>query len=123
MPENEPRRPVVPGFGALLVVALAISFGVGYLAGRWSTARRNAQFVHDPPGQEQRAVLGEQIIKAAERIRQDEYAELREAVERYKKQAPPEQQAGIAASLLIMRERRAERAKQQPMILDIAEGR
>jgi hypothetical protein len=123
MPAHEQRHPAVPVFGALIVVALAISFAVGHLTGRWSMARRNAQFVHDPPGQEQRAVLGEHIIKAAERIRQEEYAELREAIERYKKQAPPEQQAGIAASLLIMRERRAERAKQQPMILDIAEGK
>ena len=85
-------------------------------------ARRYAQFVHDPPGQEQRAVPGEHIIKAAERIRQDEYAELREAIERYKKQAPPEQQAGIAASLLVMRERRAERASRRPTIEYIAEG-
>jgi len=123
MPAPDTGRPARLHFAALVVCSLAISFAIGHLADRWSMAGRNAQFVHDPPGQEQRTVLGEHIIKAAERIRQDEDAELREAIERYQEQAPPEQQAGIAASLLVMRERRAERAKQQPVIPEIAEGK
>jgi len=74
MPAPDTGRPARLHFAALVVCSLAISFASGHLADRWSMARRYAQFVHDPSGQEQRAVLGEHIIKAAERIWQDEYA-------------------------------------------------
>src|SRR5262249_5217240 len=110
-------------FAALVLCSIVLAFGFGCQAGRWTVARRYALFVHDPPGQDQMEVIGEHIIRSAERIREDEYVVLREAIERYQKQAPLEQQAGIDTSLRVMKERRAERASQRPVILHIAEGR
>jgi hypothetical protein len=71
-------------FAALVVCSLAFSFSVGHLTGRWAMTRHHAPFTRDPPGQEQMEVLGEHIIRSAERIREDEYVELREAIERYR---------------------------------------
>jgi acetyl-CoA carboxylase alpha subunit len=67
--------------------------------------------------------MSKNIISHAQRIKEDEYVELRKAVERYKKQAPAEQHPVIDSCLRVMREFRAERAEQRPVVMDLAEGK
>jgi len=123
MPAPEHRRHTRLLFAAFIICSLACAFAIGHLTGRWTMARHYARFTHDPPGQDQMEVIGKFIIRSAETIRVDEYMELCEAIERYRQQAPPEQQAGIDATLSVMRERRAERASQRPTVEYITEGK
>jgi hypothetical protein len=66
--------------------------------------------------------MSEHIIRESQRIKQDEYVELRKAVERHRQQASAEQHAVIDECLRVMRECRAERVKQRPVVLHIADA-
>jgi len=106
MPTHDPRRSAALVFAAFVVLTVAVAFVLGHLSGRWAVARHYARFSHD---EDWRAAQNAFLISAGTRIREDEYVELREALERHRAQAPAEQRAGIEASLRVMRESRIER--------------
>ena len=106
-------------FGALLLCTIVFSFGLGYQMRRWT----EPNLTSDPPTPDKSLAMSEHIIRESQRIKQDEYVELRKAVERHREQAPVEQHAVIDDCLRVMRECRAERAKQRPVVLDLAEGK
>ena len=123
MPAPVHRRPPILLFAALVVIALGVSFAIGHLTGRWTVHRRYARFSFDPPSAVQQTKLGEHLISVSQVIRQDEYLDLRSAVERYREQAPSENWSVIDECLRVMQVCRDERAKQRPMVEYIAEGK
>jgi hypothetical protein len=59
MPTPEPRRYALLAYSALIVSALALSFGAGHLTGRLEVYRRYAFLTFDPPSADQRFKLEE----------------------------------------------------------------
>jgi len=101
----------VPLFSAFVVFAVAAAFACGHLTGRCSAPTRS---LNPPTPDQQREKLGEYIVRHVQNIREAEYIELRNAVERHRGQVTSEEQATIDECLRVMRECRAERAKQRP---------
>jgi hypothetical protein len=123
MPTFPSGRAVRLLFMVFIVCALALSFALGNLTGRLAVHRHYARFSIDPSTADLQEKLELHIIRSAQRIREDEYVELRTAVERHKAQAPAEHGPIIDECLRAMRERRAESASQRPKVEWIAEGR
>ena len=91
------RRPAALLFAALLVCSLSFTFSFGHLLGRWQADRDATQ--------------GEHVIRESQRLKEDEYVELRKAVEHLKERSPAEEGATIDKCLVTMRKCREERSK------------
>jgi hypothetical protein len=72
---------------------------------------------------DQQTRIAEIIINSSQRIREDEFVEVRKTVERHRELASTEQQPAIDECLGVMREHWAQRADQRPTVLHAAEGR
>src|SRR5262249_24416730 len=92
IPAPTPSRPAALLFAALVVCSLTFTYSVGHLTGHSPAPRLTC----DPPRTD----------------KEDEYVELRKAVERHRSKVSAEHQAVIDECLLVMRQCREDRAKQ-----------
>jgi hypothetical protein len=112
MPELRRLRLLV--LGALIIAALAATFALGHLSGRWAVHKHHSMFSRPSTNPE---------WDYTQHVRKLEYDELRRAIERHREQALAEQRAGIAACLLVMREQQEEIASRRATAEYIAEGK